>query len=446
MIFKEEKNLVLSMIGIIVGLVFLIVMVMKGWPLLIIGACAAMLLSLFSGMNVKDAYLTTYMGGVGEFLIGQIPIFLWGAVFGECYGITGGAKSIARWISRIFRGKNDRLSPMVTIVIVFLAGILLSYGGVSAIVLMFVMAPLTMELCRESGIPRYMIPGMILGCIATAALSMPGSPQVQNVISTGTVGVSSMAASVPGFIAGILILVLNVIYLNFAAKKEIAKGHTFEDAPGDELPDENEKLPNPVVALIPMVLVFVLYNGFKIDVNFALMAGIILAVILMHKGFKNVNTFVKSLASACTNAVIVSCGAGAVSGFGSVVAETTAFAGLCDKLAGFNGNPLIVAMIAMMIMTLVGGSGPAGLGVGLPVFTPLAQSMGANMNAFARISAFCATTFDTLPTNAGYIAANEICKTPANKSYKYVGICTVLNTTIGTVVLCLICILFPGLC
>ena len=35
-----------------------------------------------------------------------------------------------------------------------------------------------------------------------------------------------------------------------------------------------------------------------------------------------------------------------VSGFGSVVAETTAFAGLCDKLAGFNGNPLIVAMIA----------------------------------------------------------------------------------------------------
>mgnify|MGYP005784731161 CR=1 FL=1 len=438
--------MVLSMIGIIVGLVFLIVMVMKGWPLLIIGACAAMLLSLFSGMNVKDAYLTTYMGGVGEFLIGQIPIFLWGAVFGECYGITGGAKSIARWISRIFRGKNDRLSPMVTIVIVFLAGILLSYGGVSAIVLMFVMAPLTMELCRESGIPRYMIPGMILGCIATAALSMPGSPQVQNVISTGTVGVSSMAASVPGFIAGILILVLNVIYLNFAAKKEIAKGHTFEDAPGDELPDENEKLPNPVVALIPMVLVFVLYNGFKIDVNFALMAGIILAVILMHKGFKNVNTFVKSLASACTNAVIVSCGAGAVSGFGSVVAETTAFAGLCDKLAGFNGNPLIVAMIAMMIMTLVGGSGPAGLGVGLPVFTPLAQSMGANMNAFARISAFCATTFDTLPTNAGYIAANEICKTPANKSYKYVGICTVLNTTIGTVVLCLICILFPGLC
>lgn len=67
----------------------------------------------------------------------------------------------------------------MAIIIVFLAGILLSYGGVSAIVLMFVMAPLCMELCRESGIPRYMVPGMILGCIATSALTMPGSPQIQ---------------------------------------------------------------------------------------------------------------------------------------------------------------------------------------------------------------------------------------------------------------------------
>lgn len=440
--------MVLSMIGIIIGIVFLIVFVMKGWPLLIIGACAAMIVALFSGLNVTQAYLTTYMNGVGNFLIGQIPIFLWGAIFGECYGVTGGAKSLAKFISRVFRGKSSKLSPLVTIIIVFLAGLLLSYGGVSAIVLMFVMAPLSMELCRESGIPRYMVPGMILGCIATSALAMPGSPQVQNVMSTSQVGVSSMAAAVPGMIAGILILVLNILYLNFSAKKEIRNGAVFEDAEGDTeaIVMKEEKLPHPLIALLPMVLVFVLYNGFKVDVNFSLMAGIILAVLLMHKSFKTMENFLKSLGNACLNAAVVSCGAAAVSGFGSVVAETSAFAGLTDKLAAFNGNPLAVAMIAMMVMTLIGGSGPAGLGVGLPVFTPLAQSMGVNMNAFARISAFCATTFDTLPTNAGYIAANEICKTQANKSYKYVGVCTVLNTTVGTVVLCIICIVAPGLC
>lgn len=443
---KEEIEMALSMIGIVIGIVFLIFFVMKGWPLMITGALAAMIVALFGGINVITGYLETYMGGVGGFLIGQIPIFLWGAIFGECYGITGGAKSLARFVARIFKGSNDRLSPLVTIVIVFIAGLLLSYGGVSAIVLMFVMAPLTLELCRESRIPQYMAPGMILGCIATAALSMPGSPQVQNVMSTSAVGVSSMAAAVPGFIAGIIILILNVVYLNYAAKKEIAKGNVYDlsaEAAFEE--SGNEGLPHPLVALIPMVIVFVLYNAVGMNVNFALMVGIIAAVILMWKGFQNLDTFLKCMGNACTNAAIVSCGAAAVAGFGSVVAVTPAFAGLTEILAGFKGNSLVVAMIAMMIMTLVGGSGPAGLGVGLPVFTPLAQSMGVSMNAFARVSAFCAITFDTLPTNAGFIAATEICKVQAKKSYKYVGICTVINTTIGTVILCLLCILMPNL-
>ena len=434
--------MVLSMIGIIIGLVFLIVMVMKGWPLMIVGALASMLVAVFSGINVINGYLETYMSGMGGFLIGQIPIFLWGAIFGECYGVTGGAKSLAQWIAKIFKGKKENavLSPLVTIIIVFLAGLLLSYGGVSAIVLMFVMAPLTLELCRESRIPQYMAPGMIVGCIATAPLSMPGSPQVQNVMSTSTVGVSSMSAAVPGFIAGAVILVLNVIYLNFAAKKENKNGNFYDESATPAFDNaENEKLPNPIVALIPMILVFVLYNAVGLNVNFALMAGTVVAIILMHKNFGSFNTFLKSMGGACTNAAIVSCGAAAVAGFGSIVAITPAFNGLTEILAGFNGNPLVISMIAMMIMTLIGGSGPAGLGVGLPVFTPLAQTMGANMEAFARISAFCATTFDTLPTNAGFIAANEICKTKASKSYKYVGVTTVVNTTIGTILLCIMC-------
>ncbi len=437
--------MVVSMIGIIIGIVFLIYFVMKGWPLMIVGALAAMIVAVFGGINVVEGYLSTYMGGVGGFLIGQIPIFLWGAIFGECYGITGGAKSLARFIAKVFKGGSENLSPLITIIIVFLAGILLSYGGVSAIVLMFVMAPLTLELCRESRIPQYMAPGMILGCIATAALAMPGSPQVQNVMATSTVGVSSMAAAVPGFIAGIIILILNVIYLNFAAKKELKKGNFYDENAATAFEESSEEqLPNPLIALIPMILVFVLYNAVGIDVNFALMAGIIIAVILMHKGFQDMNSFLKCMGNACTNAAIVSCGAAAVAGFGSVVAVTPAFAGLTEVLAGFQGNPLVVAMIAMMVMTLIGGSGPAGLGVGLPVFTPLAQSMGVNMNAFARVSAFCATTFDTLPTNAGFIAANEICKVQAKKSYKYVGICTVLNTTVGTIILCIICMLMKN--
>ncbi|MCH3916839.1 MAG: hypothetical protein LKE40_05130 [Spirochaetia bacterium] len=428
------------------SLVFLIYFVIKGWPLLIIGAVASMIVCIFNGISVTDGYLTTYMNGVGGFLIGQLPIFLWGAVFGEIYGTSGAASSIARGVSNIFRGKHDKLTPLATILIVFISGLLLSYGGVSAIVLMFVMTPLTLELCRESDIPRYMVPGMILGCIATSALAMPGSPQIQNVQAMWYLGTSSMAAALPGFIAGTLILFLNVMYLNTAAKKEIAGGHTFETTVGAEAASTDKELPNPLIALIPMVVVFVLFNAFKINVNFALMVGSILAIAIFAKQLKGLKDILKALENACTNACVVSCQAGAVAGFGSVVAITNSFAIFSKKLTLINGPALLIAMFALMVMTLICGSGPAGLGAGLPMFTPTFQSLGVNMNAFHRIASFSATTFDTLPTNAGYIAANEIAKTNARQSYKYVGICTVLNTTIGTLVLTLLCIKFPGLC
>ena len=437
--------MVVGLIGIFIALVFLIYMVMKGWPLLIVGAIAALIVCLFNGINLVDGYLTTYMSGVGGFLTGQIPIFLWGAVFGELYGTTGAASSIAKWISRILRGRKEHLSPLVTIVIVFLAGILLSYGGVSAIVLMFVMTPLTLELCRESGIPRYMVPGMILGCIATAALSMPGSPQVQNVVPIGYLGTTSMAAAVPGFIAGILILALNVAFLNFAAKKEMKAGNRYYDVEGDVIHGTDEKLPNPILSLIPMVIVFVLFNGVRLDVNFSLMIGIIAAFIIFFKHLGSFKDIMKSLGNAASNTCIVSCGAAAVAGFGTIVAATSAFGELSAKLATLSGSPLLIGMMAMMLMTMIGGSGPAGLASGLPMFQPVMAQMGVSMSAFHRISAFAATTFDTLPTNAGFIAATEIAKVEASKSYKYVGVCTVLNTTIGTVVLTLILMAFPAL-
>lgn len=437
--------MVIGLIGIFAALIFLIIMVMKGWPLLIVGALSALIVCVFNGMDMVTGYLTTYMSGVGGFLTGQIPIFLWGAVFGELYGSSGAATSISRWISRILRGKKEHLSPLVTILIVFIAGLLLSYGGVSAIVLMFVMTPLTLELCREAGIPRYMVPGMILGCIATSALSMPGSPQVQNVVPISYLGTSSMAAAVPGFIAGILILVLNIIYLNYAAKKEMKAGNRFMDVEGQELHTGDEKLPNPILSLIPMVLVFVLFNAVKLDVNFSLMIGIVAAFIIFGKYLGGFNGVMKSLGNAASNTCIVSCGAAAVAGFGTVVAATSAFGELSGKLAGLNGSPLLIGMLALMVMTLIGGSGPAGLASGLPMFQPVMAQMGVSMNAFHRIASFAATTFDTLPTNAGFIASTEIAKVEAGKSYKYVGVCTVLNTTIGTVVLTLILMAFSGL-
>ena len=60
-------------------------------------------------------------------------------------------------------------------------------------------------------------------------------------------------------------------------------------------------------------------------------------------------------------------------------------------------------------------------------------------------AAFSATTLDTLPTNAGFIAATGLAKAETKQSYKYVGVCTVLNTTIATIVVTLLLTIAPGL-
>ena len=72
-------------------------------------------------------------------------------------------------------------------------------------------------------------------------------------------------------------------------------------------------------------------------------------------------------------------------------------------------------------------------------------TMGVSMSAVHQIAAFSATTLDTLPTNAGFIAAAGLARSEAKDSYKYVGMCTVVNTTIATAVVTLLLTLFPGL-
>ena len=74
-----------------------------------------------------------------------------------------------------------------------------------------------------------------------------------------------------------------------------------------------------------------------------------------------------------------------------------------------------------MLVTAICGSGPAAIGASLPMFYDTFVSMGVSMSAVHRIAAFSATTLDTLPTNAGFIAAAGLARSEAKDSYKYVG-------------------------
>ena len=141
---------IVGLLGIVAALVALIVMVYKGLHVLIAGTIAALLVAITNGLGAVDGYSVVYLGGVGGFVVSNLAIYLWGGIFGELYNASGAARSIAHAISRLFKGKKEHTSVLTSILIIFVAGVLMSYGGISGIVLMMVLMPLTLEIIKES--------------------------------------------------------------------------------------------------------------------------------------------------------------------------------------------------------------------------------------------------------------------------------------------------------
>jgi H+/gluconate symporter-like permease len=438
---------IIGLIGIVVALVLLVYLVYKGLNVIIVAPLVTMLIIVTNSLNIVEGYSVIYLGGLGGFVTSQWPIYLWGAIFGELYHLSGGAKSIARFVSRVFKGKKEKAGVFTSILIVFIAGLLMSYGGISGIVLLFVMMPLTVEIIRENKIPRKMGPGILLGCIATAGLCMPGSPQQQNVIPMMYLKTSSLAGMVPGFVGGFVVLFLNLVYLNKEAKKEIQLGHFDADEEnGIEFKgDDASNLPNPIVCFVPLIITFVLFNAFKLYITYAIVIGILSGILLFRKQILNAPDLKKMIETSVPHACFLVLASGSLSGFGTVVGKTETFLQFSEKLGNIPGPPILIAMLAFMAITGICGSGPAAMGAGLPIFSGVFTNLGVNVSALHRVASFCGTTLDTLPTNAGFIAASGLVKRPAGQTYKYVGICTVINTTIATLVVTILLILFPGL-
>lgn len=149
---------IIGLIGIVAALIILIVLVYKGVHVVVAGALAAIIVAVTNSLGATAGYSGAYLAGMGGFVTGNLPIYLWGGIFGELFNASGAARSIAQGISKLLKGKKDHAGVLTSILIVFVAGLLMSYGGISGIVLMFVLMPLTLEILKESGIPRYMGP------------------------------------------------------------------------------------------------------------------------------------------------------------------------------------------------------------------------------------------------------------------------------------------------
>ncbi|WP_345244358.1 GntP family permease [Pontibacillus salipaludis] len=417
------------MFAIIVGLIALMVMAYLGWSILWIAPVAAAIVALLSGMDIYTAFTSDFMSGFASFARDFFPVFLFGAVFGKLMEVTGSARTVASFLSKIV-GKERAILG------VLLGAAILTYGGVSLFVVVFVMYPLALNLFREANISRKVIPGtIVLGAFTFTMTALPGTAQVQNYIPTQFFNTTMMAAPIMGIVTGLIMAVGGYFYLSYRANKLTKAGEGFTEPGGEEKKEEEEgKDPNVFLSFLPLLAVVISINVMNLEMLSALLIGIVLTFILNFKSFKKFTGAMNDGAKGAVTAVV---NTGAAVGFGAVVKNAPAFPAIKEALLNIKGGLTISDALSTQVLAMITGSASGGMNITLNAlgseYYQQALDMGLNPEILHRVTAL-ASGASILPHNGALLTVFAITGMTHKDSYKDIFFVGLLIPFIATVV------------
>lgn len=339
---------ILSMVGLIGGLALLIVLTMKGVNILIAGPISALLVAVTSGMPLfsqlagKDEadYVTSYMSGFTGFIASWYLMFLLGAVFGKVMEDSGAADSVSKWIV-------GKLGMKYAVLAIVLACAVLTFGGVSLFVVAFSVYPMAISLFKQADLPRRFIPATLALGSVTFTMTSAGSPEIQNWIPIQYLGTDAYAGWEVSIIVALFMATFGYWWLKRIIQKAVNKGERFIDRETDPTFDTNRNLPNPFLAMIPLLVVLIISYIFhdklaQSALIIALLGGVIATYIVGRKYSKN---FWEAFSAGTVGAIIAIGNTAAVVGFGGVAKNVPAFTTAVEAMTNIPGSPLIGAAI-----------------------------------------------------------------------------------------------------
>ena len=419
------------MLSIVIGLALLVVLSYIGWSIIWVAPLSAGVVALLSGLDFFDAYTNTYMAGLVNFVKNWFPLFLLGAIFGKLMEATGAAKSIAVKVSQLIGTKRALLGVLI-------ATSILAYGGVSVFVIVFAIYPIALELFREANISRKLVvPTIMLGLGTYAMASIPGSPQIHNLIPMPYFHTTPTAAPIIGIVTALIMAVGGYLFLVYSQKKLSAKGdvYTEPESNGKETDQGGKKeVPNWIVSFIPLLLVIVFLNFVKLEAIYALGIGIIGSMLLNLKDWKQ---FIPAINGGGAGSVMAILNTSAAVGFGAVIAVVPAFEDITTWLFNLSSNPLVSEALSVQLMSMITGSASGGMGIALSTygetFYQLAQTTGISPEVFHRIASV-ASTAAILPNCGALLTMLAVTGLTMKETYKYVFAVGLLIPTIATAV------------
>jgi len=444
---------------VLAALACLMLVAYRGYSVILFAPiCALGAVLLIDPSLVAPMFTGLFMDKMVGFVKNFFPVFLLGAVFGKVIELSGFSKAIVASVINLI----GRERAMLAIVVV--CG-LLTYGGVSLFVVVFAVYPFAAEMFRQGGIPKRLIPGTIaLGAFTFTMDSLPGTPQIQNIIPTTFFKTDIYAAPWLGTIGALFILVCGISYLEWCRRRAAAAGEGYGDGHSNE-PEafEHEKLVHPLIAILPLVMVGVmnkvftnaipLLYGEKVSfipavigkaapvvqqtkavaaiwaVEGALLVGIATVFIF---GWRAVSAkFAEGSKNAIGGALLATMNTASEYGFGAVIAALPGFLVVANAL-GSIPNPLINEAITVTALAGITGSASGGMGIALAAmadtFIANAQAAGIPLEVFHRVASMASGGMDTLPHNGAVITLLAVTGLTHRQSYKDIFAITCIKT------------------
>ena len=108
----------LSVIGIIVGVLLFVLMAYKGINIVISAMASSVVMILFSQMPVYQTLKDVYMAGFAGFLKAYFLLFALSAILGRLMGDGGGAKKIAVTLAKVVENSSDANKKFLCVLLV----------------------------------------------------------------------------------------------------------------------------------------------------------------------------------------------------------------------------------------------------------------------------------------------------------------------------------------
>ncbi|MBA2126426.1 transporter [Hyphomicrobium methylovorum] len=442
---------------VIAALVFLMTAAYRGYSVILFAPIAALgAVLLTEPAAVAPAFSGLFMEKMAGFVKLYFPVFLLGAIFGKVIELAGFARAIvASTVTLLGRER--------AILAIVLVAALLTYGGVSLFVVVFAVYPFAAELFRQSNIPKRLIPATIaLGAFTFTMDSLPGTPQIQNIIPTTFFKTTAWAAPVLGVIGSLFILVSGLAFLEWRRRSAFAAGEGY----GENHLNEPETAAvaggvHPGIAILSLIIVGVAskvltlaipaFYGAKFEtvltpggkpvtadvealtalwaVEGALVLGILTVLLFAWRAVSA--NFAEGSKTAVGGALLAAMNTASEYGFGAVIAALPGFATIAHALRAIP-NPLVNEAITVTTLAGITGSASGGLSIALGAmseqFVASADAAGIPMEVLHRVAAMASGGMDTLPHNGAVITLLAVTGLTHRQSYKDIFAITCIKT------------------